>query len=184
MNSTIFNGESTKIYSVINLNVKTFIDIGEKIVEKNELAGGYMVRHSKLKGVSYNSEDEYVDQFITLYVPPKKNKCNKKDAIKSSANDENEVANEASNEENSDIPKEDIHEFSFDTKYILNDANEILYICDPGVGNRTTLNSILNILYKVRDDCGNYFIKYRNDNLIYDINEIHVNTSMKSIKFY
>jgi hypothetical protein len=184
MNSRSFindNGEDIQSYSAIDLTIKTFIEIIETISTTNSVVGGYMVRHSKFKGISYNSDDEYVDQFITLYVPPKKKDGVKKYAVDSSVDNNNNENNESVTEE---VAEEDIHEFSFDAKYSIDDNNKTFYICDPGIGNRIALNSILNVLHKVSIECGNYCIKYRNDNSVYDINEIYVNSSMKSIKFH
>ncbi len=186
MNSRIFineKGEGIESYAVVHLSVKNFIEIIEEILEKNPVAGGYMVRHSKFKGVSYNSDDEYVDQFITLYVPPKKKGGVKKDAGDSSVDNKSKEDNESSEE----VAKEDIHEFSFETKHCVDTVNKIVYICDPGRGNRISLNSALNMLNKVVSEDNvlcDYIIKYKNDNMFYEINEIWVNSAKKSIKFY
>ena len=184
MNSNIFineSGEEIQTYNAVNLTIKTFIEITEDILEKNPMSGGYMVRHSKFKGVSYNSEDEYVDQFISLYVPPKKKESINKDKTESSGGVEKDASC------NEDIAEEDIHEFSFDVKYSIDGNNKILYIYDPGTGNRINLNSILNALNNVvaeNDESNDYCVSYRNDTRVSNINEIWVNSSKKSIKFY
>jgi hypothetical protein len=188
MNSNTFmneTGEEIQTYNAVNLTIKTFIEIIGAILEKNPMAGGYMVRHSKFKGISYNSEDEYVDQFISLYVPPKKKDSTKKDKIESSEDVENKDENNAS--DNEEVAEEDIHSFSFNTKYSIDSNNRIFYICDPGTGNRITVNSVLNTLNKViseNDECNTYIIQYRDDIRVSNINEIWVNSAKHSIKFY
>ncbi len=94
MNSHIFAEDHIDSYHIVHLTIKEFIYIIEKIIEQNPVAAGYMVRHSKFKGVSYNSDDEYADQFITLYIPPKKKNDAKKEAEPSSLTNENNVHNE------------------------------------------------------------------------------------------
>ena len=176
------SGEEIQSYNAVNLTIKTFIEIIKDMSAKNSIAGGYMVRHSKFKGISYNSDDEYVDQFITLYVPSKKEKIESSDDVHNK--DENDKYNSSQNEE---VAEEDIHEFSFDTKYSMDTNNRIFCIYDPGTGNRIALNSILNMLNKVvteNDESYNYIMKYRDDSRICNINDVWVNSIKKSVKFY
>jgi hypothetical protein len=188
MNSNILSDNAEiKLYNLVNLTVKQFIEVIEEIIENNSVAGGYMTRHSKFKGISYNSDDEYVDQFIELYEPPKKNTNKKNNKKETPVNAESKDETKEESESSEEVAEEDIHEFSFDTKYRIDECNRIFYICDPGTGNRINLNSILSALNKVimdnngLHDCS---VKYGNDKIFLNINEMHVNSAKKSIKFY
>jgi hypothetical protein len=183
------NGNEINSYKAINLSINHMFHLINVICKNNEYSLGYMVRHSKFKGISYSSDDEYVDQFIKMYIPPKKNKENKNNIENNEFQHiENEKKNANTNQDNfDDVPEENIHEFSFDVAYSIDNENEILYIHDPGIGNRINLNSVQNMLQKVvAENNGrlDYIVKYRNSNIICNINEVWVCNSKKSIKFY
>lgn len=185
MNYTLCVEDDIKTYDAVNLRIETFIDIMEDILRGDVFSGGYMVRHSKFKGISYNSDDEYVDQFLQLYVPPV---ATKKDDAAENAGDSENVEKTNETKENggdvadADVDEKDIHDLPFDTKYSIDAKSRIVYICDPGTGNRINLNSVLNTMQKVVGECSGYSIKYRDDAVACEINGIRVNPAKKSIK--
>jgi hypothetical protein len=187
MEPIIFIDENeTDKYNASHLTIEKLIDCIAAISEKNELAIGYMVRHSKMKGISYNSDDEYVDQFITLYMPSKNNK-KEAGSIMKTACEKNAAEDKSENDNISDVPEEDIHDVSFEVKHSIDYRNMVFYIHDPGVGNRITLGAILNVLQDVVSENNNFYdysIKYRSAESIYEINEILVCSKKKSIKFH
>jgi hypothetical protein len=182
------NGDEIHAYTTIKLTINSIIDIIVNISNKDPISMGYMIRHSKFKGISYNSDDEYVDQFIKLYIPPKKNKNKESDGNAAEIDVVNDDASDVTNVDGSDeVPEENIHEFSFDVAYSIDHENQILYIHDPGMGNRINLNSVQNMLQKVvaeNNGIMEYNVKYRNAQLICDINEVWICSAKKSIKFY
>ncbi len=178
------NGDEIDKYTSIKLTINSIIDIIVDISTKDPISMGYMVRHSKFKGISYNSDDEYVDQFIKLYIPPKKNKNRESDGSSPEIDDASDAKND---DEPCEVPEENIHEFSFDVAYSIDHENQILYIHDPGMGNRINLISVHNMLQKVVAENNwfvEYTIKYRNTHCICDINEVWICSPKKSIKFY
>jgi hypothetical protein len=199
------NGDEIDSYNVVNPTIELLLEIINDISGKDDISLGYMVRHSKFKGISYSSDDEYVDQFIELHVPSSKKKSMKKkkeESGKKNNKKDNEKNDEENDEENNieseeekeddtvesdEVVEEDIHEFSFDAKYKIDETSAMLFIYDPGMGNRINLNSILNLLNILASETNkynNYIVAYRNDHIVCYINEIWVCSAKKSIKFY